>query len=53
MTVLLAIVSTYLLVIYRSNKSIRERVPYVSVFFLTALLATFVVVMMYSMDPPE
>lgn len=53
MIVLFGIISTYLLVILRSKQSIRERVPYITIFFLTVLLVTFVVTMMYTMEPPE
>jgi len=53
MTVLLGILISHFLVIIRANISIRERVPYVSIFFLTALMVAFVVAMMFTIEPPE
>lgn len=53
MTVLLGIIGFHLLVILRAKQSIRERVPYVTTFFLTVLMVAFVVAMMYAMEPPQ
>lgn len=53
MTILIGIISTYLLVIFRSKQSIGEKVPYTTTFFLSVILVTFVVAMMYTMEPPE
>lgn len=53
MTVLLGIIAFHFLVMIRAKQSIRERVPYVTIFFLTVLMVTYVVAMMYSMEPPE
>lgn len=53
MTVLLGIIAIHLLVIFRAKQSIRERVPYATIFFLTVMMVAFVVVMMYTMEPPE
>ena len=53
MKVLLGIIIIHLLVMLRARQSIRERVPYVSIFVLTVLMVTYVVAMMYTMEPPE
>lgn len=52
MSVLLGIVSIYLLVILRAKQSIREGVPYATIFFLTVVLVIYVVAMMFSMKTP-
>lgn len=53
MNVLLGIIIIHLLVILSAKKSIRERVPSITTFFLTAVMVMFVVAMMYTMEPPE
>ncbi len=53
MTVLLGIIAFHLLVILRARLSFRERAPYATTFFLTALMVAFVVAMMHTMQPPE
>lgn len=53
MSVLLGIIVFHLLVLLRAKQSIREKAPYASTFFLTVLMVTFVVAMMYIMEPPE
>jgi len=53
MTVLLGIICFHFLVMVRAMLLNRERVPYVTTFFLTALMVAFVVAMMYTIEPPE
>ena len=53
MTVLLGIIIIHFLVILRAKQSIREKVPYVTIFILTILMVSYVVAKMYTMEPPE
>lgn len=53
MNVLLGIIAFHLLVMLRAKQSIRGKAPYATTFFLTVLMVTFVVAMMYTMEPPE
>ncbi len=52
MIVLLGIIAVHLLVILRAKQPILERVPFATIFFLTVLMVTYVVFMMYTMVPP-
>ena len=52
MTVLLGIIGFHFLVILRAKLSEKERAPYGSTLFLTILMVTYVVAMMYTMEPP-
>lgn len=53
MSVLLGIIVFHFLVMLRAKQSIKGRAPYATTFFITVLMVTFVVVMMYTMEPPE
>lgn len=53
MTILFGIITIHFLVILRAKQLIGGRAPYVTIFFLTAVMVTFVVAMMYNMEPPE
>lgn len=53
MTILLGIIFFHLLVIFRAKFSVSEGTPYLSTFFITVLLVAYVVVMIFSMTPPE
>ena len=53
MIVLIGIIVFHLLAILRAKLSIREGVPYATIFFLTIMMVTFVVAMMYNMESPK
>lgn len=53
MIVLLGIIIFHLLVMLRAKLSVKGGVPYATTFFLTVLMVTYVVAMMYTMEPPE
>ena len=53
MTVLLGIICFHLLVMLRAKQAFREKAPYVTTFFLTALMVAYVVFLMFGMEPPE
>ncbi len=53
MTVLLGIIAFHLLVMVRAKQAISDRIPFLTVFVLTALMVAYVVFKMYGIQPPE
>ncbi len=53
MKILLGIIFLHLMVIFRAKFTVNDRLPYLSTFFITVLLVAYVVVMLFTMAPPE
>lgn len=53
MNILLGIIFFHLLVIFRAKFLQKDSIPYLFTFFITVLLVAYVVVMLFSMTPPE
>jgi hypothetical protein len=53
MKILLGIIVFHFLVMFRAKQKIRERVPYTTIFFLTAVMVIYVVAMMHKIEPPD
>jgi len=53
MKILLGIIFFHLVVIFRAKFASNDSLPYVSTFLFTVLLVAYVVVMLFSMAPPE
>lgn len=53
MNILLGIIFFHLLVIFRAKFTLKDDIPYISTFVITVFLVAYVVVMLFSMTPPE
>lgn len=53
MKILLGIVIIHLVILFRAKFSSRDESPYISIFFLTVLLVSYVFYMLYTMPVPE
>lgn len=53
MIILIGIIGAHLLGILRAKLPINDRIPYASIFVITALMVAYVVRMMHTMEPPK
>ncbi len=53
MSTLIGIICLHFLVIIRAKQVTKDGPPYLSIFFITAVLVVFVVAMMFTMEIPE